>query len=148
MLLLGDPCSKVDGVMHLTQSYLLRDHLGTLNTLEKLRNHFHRPGMEDEVHNFCQRYPQHQHITLRKPALAPLLPLPMIGVPLKKVCMDLVDPLPKSAQGHKHILIINYTTQYPKAVPLLLGDRVCPEHAREDWLESTDRAPVHAGGPN
>ncbi|KAL1265179.1 hypothetical protein QQF64_003206 [Cirrhinus molitorella] len=33
--------------------------------------------------------------------------------------MDLVGPLPKSAHGHKHILVIvDYATRYPKAVSL------------------------------
>uniref|UniRef100_A0A9J8AFX2 Integrase catalytic domain-containing protein n=1 Tax=Cyprinus carpio carpio TaxID=630221 RepID=A0A9J8AFX2_CYPCA len=33
--------------------------------------------------------------------------------------MDLVGPLPKSARGHEHILVIvDYATRYPEAVPL------------------------------
>lgn len=33
--------------------------------------------------------------------------------------MDLEGPLANSARGHEHILvIINYATQYPEAVPL------------------------------
>ncbi|KAL1273034.1 hypothetical protein QQF64_028896 [Cirrhinus molitorella] len=33
--------------------------------------------------------------------------------------MDLVGPLPKSARGHKHILVIvDYATRYPEAIPL------------------------------
>ncbi len=33
--------------------------------------------------------------------------------------MDLVGPLPKSARGHEHILVIvDYATRYPKAIPL------------------------------
>ena len=33
--------------------------------------------------------------------------------------MDIVGPLPKSQAGHKYILIIcDYATQYPEAVPL------------------------------
>ncbi|KAL1269051.1 hypothetical protein QQF64_031340 [Cirrhinus molitorella] len=33
--------------------------------------------------------------------------------------MDLIGPLPKSAQGHEHILVIvDYATRYPEAIPL------------------------------
>lgn len=33
--------------------------------------------------------------------------------------MDLVGPLPKSARGHEHILVIvDYATRYPEAIPL------------------------------
>ncbi|KAL1252488.1 hypothetical protein QQF64_017181 [Cirrhinus molitorella] len=40
-------------------------------------------------------------------------------VPFERIGMDLVGPLPKSGQGHEHILVIvNYATRYPEAVPL------------------------------
>lgn len=33
--------------------------------------------------------------------------------------MDLVGPLPKSARGHKYILVVvDYATRYPEAIPL------------------------------
>ncbi|KAL1256534.1 hypothetical protein QQF64_012079 [Cirrhinus molitorella] len=47
------------------------------------------------------------------------IPLPIIEVPFKRIGMDLVGPLPKSARGHKHILVIvDYATRYPEAIPL------------------------------
>ncbi len=50
---------------------------------------------------------------------SPLIPLPIIGVPFECIGMDLVGPLPKSARGHEHILVIvDYATRYPEAVPL------------------------------
>ncbi|XP_016103330.1 uncharacterized protein [Sinocyclocheilus grahami] len=46
-------------------------------------------------------------------------PRPIIEVPFERIGMDLVGPLPKSARGHEHILVIvNYATRYPEAVPL------------------------------
>lgn len=43
----------------------------------------------------------------------------MIGVPFEWVGMDLVRLLPKSSHGQEYILmIIDYTTHYPEAVPL------------------------------
>lgn len=75
--------------------------------------------MVAKVHNFCQRYPWCQRTSPDKLALAPLIPLPIIGIPLKQVGMDLVGPLPKSNQGHKYILVIvNYATQYLEAISL------------------------------
>ncbi len=45
---------------------------------------------------------------------SPLIPLPIIEVPFEHM-----EPLPKSAWGHEHILIIlDYATRYPEAVPL------------------------------
>ena len=49
----------------------------------------------------------------------PLIPLPVIKEPFQRIAMDIVGPLPKSQAGHKYILIIcDYATQYPEAVPL------------------------------
>ncbi|KAL0169058.1 hypothetical protein M9458_037280, partial [Cirrhinus mrigala] len=37
----------------------------------------------------------------------------------ERIGMDLVGPLPRSARGHEHILVIvDYATRYPEAVPL------------------------------
>ncbi len=50
---------------------------------------------------------------------SPLIPLPIIEVPFERIGMDLVGPLPKSARGHEHILVIvDYATRYPEAIPL------------------------------
>ncbi|KAL1281507.1 hypothetical protein QQF64_000310 [Cirrhinus molitorella] len=44
---------------------------------------------------------------------------PIIGGAFKRIGMDHVGPLPKSARGHKHILVIvDYATRYPEAIPL------------------------------
>lgn len=50
---------------------------------------------------------------------APLMHLPISGVPFEWMYMDLVGPLLKFAHGHEYILVIvDYTTRYPEAVPL------------------------------
>uniref|UniRef100_A0A8C2IIM4 ribonuclease H n=1 Tax=Cyprinus carpio TaxID=7962 RepID=A0A8C2IIM4_CYPCA len=50
---------------------------------------------------------------------SPLIPLPIIEVPFERIWMDLMGPLPKSARGHGHILVIvDYATRYPEAIPL------------------------------
>lgn len=74
--------------------------------------------MDTEVRNFCQQCPQCQCTAPKKPALASVIPFPIIGIPFNRAGMDLMDPHPKSAQGHEYILIIvDYTTHYPEAVP-------------------------------
>ncbi|CAM2106321.1 unnamed protein product [Caretta caretta] len=43
----------------------------------------------------------------------------MLMIPFKSIGLDLVGPLEKSSMSHKYILIVvNYATQYPEAVPL------------------------------
>lgn len=50
---------------------------------------------------------------------APLIPLPIISVPFKRIGTDLIRLLPKSAQGYEYILVIvGYATKYPEAVHL------------------------------
>lgn len=87
------------------------------NTLEKIQNHFHWPGIVAGVQHFYQHCPQCQ--CTYPYTLAPLVSLPCIGTPFERVPMDIVGPLLKLAWGHKYILvIIDYATCYPEAVPL------------------------------
>ncbi len=68
---------------------------------------------------FCQACPTCQRTSLQTPPPSPLIPLPIIEVPFERIGMDLIGPLPKSARGHEHILVIvDYATRYPEAVPL------------------------------
>uniref|UniRef100_A0A8C1LPZ1 Gypsy retrotransposon integrase-like protein 1 n=1 Tax=Cyprinus carpio TaxID=7962 RepID=A0A8C1LPZ1_CYPCA len=80
---------------------------------------FHWPGLEAEVRRFCQACPTCQRTSPQTPPPSPLIPLPIIEVPFERIGMDLVGPLPKSARGHEHILVIvDYATRYPEAIPL------------------------------
>ncbi len=55
----------------------------------------------------------------RKVSPAPLIPLPIITEPFKKVAMDIAGPLPRSKSGYVYILVLcDYATRYPEAVPL------------------------------
>lgn len=51
------PHTKIDTVIYLALTHSLGGHLGPLNTLEKVQDQFHLPGMVTEVQNFCQRCP-------------------------------------------------------------------------------------------
>lgn len=55
-----------------------------------------------------------QHTSPQMPA-----PVPLIDIPFKRIIMDIVGPLPKSALAHKYILmVLDYPMCYPEAVPL------------------------------
>ena len=52
-------------------------------------------------------------------APVPLIPLPIVDVPFKRLAMDIVGPLPKSRSGKRYILVLSdYATRYPEAVAL------------------------------
>ena len=51
--------------------------------------------------------------------------------PFSRIAMDIVGPLPRSSKGHKYILVIcDYATRYPEAVPL----RTCDAEAVAEEL--------------
>ncbi len=118
-LLLVVPHTKTETVLELAHSHPMAGHLGPANTIQRIRDRFHWPGMDAEVKLFCQACPTCQVTSPRKPPPSPLIPLPIIEVPFERIGMDLVGPLPKSARGHEHILVIvDYATRYPEAIPL------------------------------
>ena len=53
------------------------------------------------------------------PPNPPLVPLPIIDVPFLRIAMDIVRPLLRSSSGKRFILVIcDYATRYPEAIPL------------------------------
>ncbi|KAL0154420.1 hypothetical protein M9458_050269, partial [Cirrhinus mrigala] len=117
--LLVVPRSKTETVLELAHTHPMAGCLGVENTVQRIRDRFHCPGLDAEVKRFCQACPTCQRTAPRKPPPNPLIPLPIIDVPFERIGMDLVGPLPKSARGHEHILVIvDYATRHPEAVPL------------------------------
>ncbi|XP_026146496.1 uncharacterized protein LOC113120717 [Carassius auratus] len=118
-LLLVVPRSKIGTVMELAHAHPMAGHLGAQNTVQRIRDRFHWPGLDADVKRFCQACPICQRTSPHTPPPSPLIPLPIIEVPFERIGMDLVGPLPKSARGHEHILVIvDYATRYPEAIPL------------------------------
>ncbi len=117
--LLVVPRTKMETVLELAHSHPLAGYLGAANTTQRIRDRFHWPGMEAEVKPFGQSCSNCQKTSQRMPPPSPLIPLPIIEMPFERIGMVLVGPLPKSARGHEHILVIvDYATRYLEAVPL------------------------------
>uniref|UniRef100_A0A9J8C449 Gypsy retrotransposon integrase-like protein 1 n=1 Tax=Cyprinus carpio carpio TaxID=630221 RepID=A0A9J8C449_CYPCA len=117
--LLVVPRSKIQTVLELAHAHPMAGHLGAQNTAQRIRDRFHWPGLEGDVKRYCQACPTCQRTSPHTPPPSPLIPLPIIEVPFERIGMDLVGPLPKSARGHEHILVIvDYATRYPEAIPL------------------------------
>lgn len=77
------------------------------------------PFIRAEGKQFCDSCPKCQLHSPYKPPLVPQIPLPIIEVPFERIGLDIVGPLPKTALGHKYILVIlDYATRFPEAVPL------------------------------
>ncbi|KAL0147152.1 hypothetical protein M9458_057676, partial [Cirrhinus mrigala] len=117
--LLVVPRSKTETILELAHSYPMAGHLGATNTIQRIRDRFHWPGLDADVKVFCRACPTCQITAPMTPPPSPLIPLPIIEVPFEHIGLDLVGPLPKSARGHEHILVIvDYASRYPEEVPL------------------------------
>ncbi|KAL0162300.1 hypothetical protein M9458_041696, partial [Cirrhinus mrigala] len=110
--LLVIPRTKAETILELAHSHPMAGHLGAANTIQRIRDRFYWPGLEADVKGFCRACPTCQITAPRTPPPSPLIPLPIIEVPFERIGLDLVGPLPKSARGHEHILVIvDYATR-------------------------------------
>lgn len=71
------------------------------------------------VDQYCKECPECQRmVDIRQPK-APLIPLPLVGWPFKRITLDVAGPFPQSRAQHKFVLvIIDYTTRFPEVIPL------------------------------
>ena len=112
-------------------------HLGKKKTVRKLTTHFWWPDLSKDVADWCRQCPARQRGNNSKRARAPLMPLPVIDQPWKRVAVDIVGPLERSHAGNKYILMImDFSTRYPEAVPLkktdarTVADALCQTFSR------------------
>ena len=95
-------------------------HLGAKKTVRILPNFFW-PGLRLDNIRFCHSCDVVQR-TIKKgiDKQVPLVSMPSIDMPFKRVVVDIVGPIaPPSEAGHRYILtLVDYATRYPEAVPL------------------------------
>ena len=137
-LVLPQECRQT--VLELGHEIPLAGHLGKEKTRQRILRRFYWPTLYKEVEEFCQTCVKCQKSASRKVPPAPLLPLPVISEPFKRVAMDLVGPLPRSKSGNKYILVLcDYATRYPEAIPLRSIDA---EHVAEEIIKIFARVGV------
>ena len=94
-------------------------HLGRKKTTDRILQRFYWPGVFRDVKNHCRTCAECQKTAPKGVSKAPMIPLPIIEVPFKRIAMDIVGPLPRSSSGKRFILVIcDYATRYPEAVAL------------------------------
>jgi hypothetical protein len=105
-------------VMKLAHDIPLSGHLGWEKTTQRILRRFYWPTVFKDVKQYCQTCEECQ-LHGGKTRKAPMIPLPVIGEPFKRIAMDVVGPLPRTGRGNRFILVIcDYATRYPEAVPL------------------------------
>lgn len=107
-----------DRVMRLAHDVPFAGHLGREKTVQRILRRFYWPTLFQDVRRYCQTCGECQlHGGQR--TRAPLIPLPVIGEPFRRIAMDIVGPLPKTRRGNRYILVLSdYATRYPEAIPL------------------------------
>uniref|UniRef100_A0A674J7S6 Gypsy retrotransposon integrase-like protein 1 n=1 Tax=Terrapene triunguis TaxID=2587831 RepID=A0A674J7S6_9SAUR len=107
------------GLLHSAHANPWVGHLGREKTLQRVARRFFWPGIHQEVREYCASCPECQRAGPKGVPRAPLIPMPVVGVPFERIGMDLVGPLERSKTGNRFILVIvDYATRYPEAVPL------------------------------
>ena len=88
-------------------------------TVNRILQRFCWPGVFRDVEHYCRACNQCQKSSPRGVNKAPMIPLPIVEEPFKRIAMDVVGPQPRSSLGKRFILVIcDYATQYPEAIPL------------------------------
>ena len=92
-------------------------HLGKTKTAQRLLQRFYWPTLNRDVAKYCRGCRACQIDSSRRVEKAPLIPLPIVGEPFRRIAMDIVGPLPKTQSGKRFILVVcDYATRYPEAV--------------------------------
>lgn len=104
-------------------------HLGREKTRQRIVRKFYWPSMMRDIKSYCSECSECQRIGGRKTKV-PLIPLPIIGEPFKRIAMDIVGLLPRTKKGNRYILVVSdYATRYPEAIALrrVTADKVAEE---------------------
>ncbi len=114
------PTSLRETALRMCHNDMGGGHLGVKKTWPKLRDRFFWPNMYNDTDCWikscatCSKKKTPKQITkiAMHPIDAPARPFEMLGV-------DIVGPLPETAQGNKYIIVFtDYLTRWPEAFPI------------------------------
>ena len=100
-------------------------HLGIEKTKDRVLQNYYWPGVFKDVADYCRSCPECQKTACRRRGeTAKLGQMPILDEPFRRVGIDIIGKLNRSAQGNAYILtIVDYATRYPEAIPLPSIDR-------------------------
>ena len=112
ILVLKDLRKKVMEVAHDT---MLAGHMGVKKTEDQILTNFYWSGFHQDVTKFCRSCNVCQRMTSKgSVAKVPLGKMPLMGLPFKRVAVDLIGPImPASDKGHRYVLtLIDYVSHF------------------------------------
>lgn len=107
-------------VLGIAHDIPLAGHLGTKKTRERILQHFYWPGLYNDVSDYCRSCDVCQlGVPKGRITKVPLVSIPPLDVPFKRVAIDFIGPLPVTDEKNRYILtLVDYATRYPEAVAL------------------------------
>ena len=106
----------VGGVLH---SCATAGHLGVTKTLQKVQSRFYWPGQRRDAEDWCRACDSRASRKMLLRSCRAPLQLHQPGVPLQRVAMDFLGPLPETERGNWHVLMIaDYFTKWTEAFPM------------------------------
>ena len=113
------PRSCRTAILQMAHEIPLAGHLGRDKTLNRVLQRFYWPGCFEDVESFCSSCAECQKTVRPTRQRVPLVSIPPVGEPFRRLAMDLVGPLERTLKGNKYILVlVDYATRYPEAIPL------------------------------
>ena len=108
-----------DEVMTLLHDNICAGHLGIHRTIARVRSRFYWVGYKQDIINKCNTCHVCQARKMpTKTSRAPLKPY-IVGIPMERVQMDLIGPLPESFSGNKYVLSLTCCfTKWTESFPL------------------------------
>lgn len=105
-------------IMTLLHDNICSGHMGIHRTIARVRARFYWVGFKEDIVTKCNTCHACQARNMpTKPTKAPLKPY-TVGVPMERVQMDIIGPLPETRLGNKYVLTITccftkWTESYP-----------------------------------
>lgn len=106
-------------VMNELHSSKTSGHLGVNKTLERVKSRFYWFNMRKDFQHMCKvcdvcaarkRPVEHYQGPMKKY---------VVGVPMERIAIDVMGPLPETEKGNRYILVIaDYFSKWTEAVPL------------------------------
>ena len=127
-------------VLRMAHRIPLAGHLGKTKTTRRILQRFYWPTVFRDVANYCRSCEECQKIPGRSAPKALMVSLPVVLEPFSRIAMDIIGPLPRSRSGNHFILVIcDYATRYPEAIPLRNIDA---EHIAEELVKVLARVGI------
>ena len=115
------PMALRNKILHLAHDIPAAGHLGFNKTQARLWSHVYWPHIWKDTMSYLKSCDRCQRVGKGpKPTPAPLIPLPVISEPFKRIAIDIVGPLPVCPKTNNRFIltIMDMATHYPEAIAI------------------------------